>query len=846
MAIHVSSETDTVIKKIVPYLQRRGYDLDADISFEVPTVRAERLAKGYVDLLVGIPGTTPAFLIEAKRSTKRLAETDRLQALSYAEAHKVLFVVVTNGTEIKCFNTKTGLPISWDGKVQEKIPTKEQLKSVLSFLKKNKDGQEVPLGTDYSMPFRPGLSPKQLNALFYRAHSDIRRIEKSEENAFQDFSKILFLKLLEEKYDSESKDLDELYTYRFHELAELPDSKADQIKDAIQTMLNKLSKKGYGDVLLEPISLKRPKSYQALVRRVAAVSFIDSSFDSKGAAFEYYVRATLKGKKLGQYFTPRPVIHLMTVMIGREKVARSLMTGEKIRVVDPACGTGGFLVYMMKQSIDFISNAMKHSKISKSVAKKLIGKLQHEVFFGADANESVASAAKMNMIIAGDGHSNIVPEDSLSRKSTVWSFTSSDVDIVVTNPPFGTSEADSLAPADISQYPIASSKGQFLFLEKMLSAVKPGEGEVCTVIDEGVLNTDSAADLRKWLVQVGKLKAVLRLPEVTFKPNKINVRSSILHFERHENDDVDQESNHLVTFIDVFNLGYLGSGDSIRGFSEDALMEEIEAFLAKPKTNHSALHWRAFQVPMAEIFSDPTLRFDLKFWDPRVRGALVKLGDNSCPTLESLAMSEIRRGKSPASESYVDEADGYALVVKAGTNISKYGELIESGDFIEKIVFEEMSAVHLQDGDILLASTGTGTLGKCCVFRSKKPAIADGHVTIIRLDQTKVFPEYVCDYLRLGFGASQVRRLFTGSTGLIELTPEQVKGIVVELEPNLAKQKEISKSLRDIERHYLHALDSAEREFEKKRVEFFKAAPFGPSLVENVAEADAPEAATSI
>ena len=180
-------------------------------------------------------------------------------------------------------------------------------------------------------------------------------------------------------------------------------------------------------------------------------------------------------------------------------------------------------------------------------------------------------------------------------------------------------------------------------------------------------------------------------------------------------------------------------------------------------------NWAAFTVNISEIYADPSCRLDYKYWDSRVRATLKDLAEKKAPTLASLSVEEIKRGKSPPLEAYVDEADGYALVVKAGSNISKFGDLVVRGDYIEKIVYEEMPDHRLKKGDILLASTGTGTLGKCCVYRLDTPAIADGHVTIIRLDQAVVFPEYVCDYLRLGFGATQVQRLFTGSTGLIEL-----------------------------------------------------------------------------
>lgn len=831
MPIKVSSETDTVIKKIIPYLMRRGYELD-DMEFETPTVREERLAKGFVDLLISVPFAKPALLIEAKRSGKKLSERDRNQALSYGKAHKVLFVVLTNGTQIKCYNTSNGEQISWDGRSVEKVPTKEQLKTVLSHLKKNKDASIVPLGTDLSMPFRPGLSPKQLNALFYACHSDIRRIEKTEERAFQDFSKLLFLKLLEEKFDAEGRDLDDYYSYRFHELADIPDSKADRVRDAVRIMLDTLADKGFGDVLVEPISLKRTETYQKIVRRLSAVSFMDSSFDSKGAAFEYYVRATLKGKKLGQYFTPRAVIHLMTVLIGRQKITRSLMSGSPIRVLDPACGTGGFLVYLMKESLAFIEGEFKSGHITAAAREELIDKVRKNVFFGSDANDSVASAAKMNMIIAGDGHSNIVAEDSLSAKSSVWSVKKPTADIIISNPPFGTSEGDSLDASDLSQFDITTKKGQLLFMQKMVLASKAGEGEICTVIDEGVLNTDSAGDIRKWIAKKCRIAAIVHLPEVTFKPNKINVRSSVVYLKRHKVEDVDLEQTYEVTFIDIKNIGYQGSGEPIRGFDESALMAEIEGYLfrGEPAPDNNS-NWATFSVSISEIYADATCRLDYKYWDCRVRETLKNLAEKKAPTLATLALDEIRRGKSPSSESYVDEADGYALVVKAGTNISKFGELLVRGDYIEKIIYEEMPDCRLQKGDILLASTGSGTLGKCCVYRLDKPSIADGHVTIIRLDQKVVYPEYICDYLRLGFGATQVQRLFTGSTGLIELTADQVKGIFADFPTELAEQRRISKEIRKIESRYRKAMADAEEQFEAKRLEFFKCAPLGLSPI---------------
>lgn len=462
MASSIRTETETVIKKILPYLRRRGYDVEADLDFETPIKMTSRYSLGYADILVTCGKSKPQFIIEAKRSSKRLQEKDKKQAIDYGQEVGALFVIVSNGAEIQCYNTANGQPIRWSGKQIEKIPTREQLRKVVGLLKANNHETNIPLTDDDSLPYRPGLPLKQLNALFARCHNAIRKIEKDEDNAFADFSKLLFLKLLEEKADGSDFKLP--YSTHFYELAERPDAESDQVQTLIVDMIQKIKNKtSYGEVLGDSLKLKNPKTFQYIVRQLAAVSFQDSNLDSKGAAFEYFVRATLKGKKLGQYFTPRPLIELMTNLVGGEKVLSSLQSGSTVKVFDPACGTGGFLVYLMQENLKMLQEKLDARKIIKRTHDDLADKIMKAVFFGSDANHGVAAAAKMNMIIAGDGHSNIKAEDSLTLASKNWSTGKPDCDIILTNPPFGTSESSSLSASDLADYPLQTTKGQLLF-----------------------------------------------------------------------------------------------------------------------------------------------------------------------------------------------------------------------------------------------------------------------------------------------------------------------------------------------------------------------------------------------
>ncbi len=333
-------------------------------------------------------------------------------------------------------------------------------------------------------------------------------------------------------------------------------------------------------------------------------------------------------------------------------------------------------------------------------------------------------------------------------------------------------------------------------------------------IDEGLLNTEQASALRGYIMEHMILKGIVRLPDVTFKPNKINVKSSVLHMVKRETPVPDMDDEYPVYFLDMRTLGYQGSGEVIRNLDFKSVVDNLSSEYHGEARRHigvsaESTHWRWFTRSSHDIAADPTKRFDLKYWDPVIVDRIKILADEDAKTISELNITKTKRGKSPPSGLYVDEDDGYALVIKAGTNINKQGGIAFEGDYIEKNVYDDMSTVCVQDGDVLLSSTGDGTLGKCAVYRGDKPAIFDGHVTLIRLDQVKVHPEYLCDYLRLGFGAAQIARFFTGSTGLIELPPDLVDRILVKI-PDLETQKSLSSALRAAEASYSASVSAAQ------------------------------------
>jgi len=802
------SETETIIKKVLPYLERRGYDIQTDLKFEEPAVLDTEYKKGFIDILVTLGKKNPTFLIEAKRDGTNINAKHRKQAINYGKSKKCLFVSVTNGQYFELINTTTGDPLQLNGSAFNKLPRKSDLISTfVPQIKKDNKTSNIEIHIDKGLPFRPGLPLTKLNHLIQQCHNSIRKIEKDEEYAFSDFSKILFLKLLEEKWDIENTT--PLYSYYFHELAEIPTERADQVRTAIKSMIQTIKDNTkYGEVLSDPIKLKKDATYLSIIKRISSVSWNDCNLDSKGAAFEYFVRATLKGKRLGQYFTPRPLVQLMLHLGRYKQIINNLQANEPFKVLDPACGTGGFLVFAMNNCLNEIKSKLKNNEIHESLGNILTKKIKEETFFGIDAHEGVASSAKMNMIIAGDGHNNIKYQDSLKLKTLLDTYSFSDgrksnkAHLILTNPPFGTSEGESLTKEELSNYKIKSTRGQSLFIQKMILSIE-NNSRIVTVIDDGVLNTLSYRDLREHILQECKIEYVLSLPSETFKPNKINVKSSVLVLKKREEIDDEFEDEYPIIFICIDSLGYDGAGLEMRNFNLNTVIQEIENIDSHShEKDHifNGYNWKGFLLDSKEIISDENYRLDFKYWDLSIRTDIGNTRERGgSQTIKDLNILTTKRGNSPSPADYVSEEEGFALVVKAGTNISKTGTLLTAGDYIEESLYQSYKAKNhiLSEGDILLSSTGEGTLGKCCVYRNNgKPAIADGHVTTIRVNSKDIYPEYICDYLRKGFGSDQINRLYTGSTGLIEIAPEDVDKILIPPLPKLAEQKLLSIRLR--------------------------------------------------
>jgi len=259
------------------------------------------------------------------------------------------------------------------------------------------------------------------------------------------------------------------------------------------------------------------------------------------SAFEYLITEVSKGKK-GQYFTPRHAIKMCVKMLNPKPDEY---------IIDPACGSGGFLLHAMYYAWDKLNtDAAKNNYASKYL-------------FGLDFDDNMRRISQALMLIAGDGRHHIFKRDSLDardwqgieseearvalkpllakldnpseEKENQITYRKLDFDILMTNPPFAGENPES---GLLRQYELAKKDGKLksnverhiLFIERSLDAIRPG-GRLAIVLPQGVLNNTNMEYIREWLFEKARILAVVGLHGNTFKPHA-GVKTSVLFLQK--------------------------------------------------------------------------------------------------------------------------------------------------------------------------------------------------------------------------------------------------------------------------------------------------------------------------
>jgi len=295
--------------------------------------------------------------------------------------------------------------------------------------------------------------------------------------------------------------------------------------------------------------------------------------DTQGDIYEYLLSELTTAGKNGQFRTPRHIIQMMVNLAKPE-------LGD--RILDPACGTAGFLVNVY----EYILNANKKNGVSiLTPQKKKI--LDEESLYGYDIDRTMVRIAVMNLMMHGITDPQIKGEDTLSKRYNE----NGTYDLILANPPFKGSINES---EKSDEFTISTSKTELLFLELMYNSLSVG-GRCAVIVPDGVLfgNSNAHKSVRKLLLEKCRLDAIISMPSGIFKPYA-GVSTAVLFFTK-------GEPTEKVWFYDMEADGYSLDDKRTEQPEKNDIPDILERFEKRNKEDNKDRSKKDFFVPIEEI-----------------------------------------------------------------------------------------------------------------------------------------------------------------------------------------------------------------------------------------------------
>jgi type I restriction enzyme M protein len=456
----------------------------------------------------------------------------------------------------------------------------------------------------------------ELLGRFQKIHQYIWKKEKKKPSSvFEELMKLVFVKIrkdkeLHSKYGASPKPLKMDVVFSVGWIDEQTQSE-NPINDILfRNLVNDLEaeitahrKKRIFDTN-EEIDLA-PDTIRWVVSQLEHIDLFGMEEDVHGRMFESFLEATVRGKELGQFFTPRDIVRLM---VGLADISVTRL--HQAKVLDACCGSGGFLIQAMSsmltkaESIPGLSNTQRH---------ELENRIRDGCLFGIDAGSDpkIYRLARMNMYLHGDGGSNIYFADSLDKRIVMVGKPSIEYrqeihelhnillrdrtrfDVILSNPPFSLkySDDDKEQAEVMEQYDLFELDGRIaksllssvMFLERYKELISQ-DGRILTIIDESVLSGDSYRSIRDWIRKTFIIEGVISLPGDAFKRCAARVKTSILILRlKQEGEDQPDVFLDYAVRLGLERKVAKRIGISVSGLDADKEAETnriLEAFLA--------------------------------------------------------------------------------------------------------------------------------------------------------------------------------------------------------------------------------------------------------------------------
>lgn len=508
----IKSEEDVKNHIVIPYLQYLGYTIPSmrfENSMSVQTGTKSITVKSDIEISVN---ENIEVVIDTKAPNVSLGDKQILQSISYAKlvsTPPAIYAIVTNGFDIATTNIYSGKKVNF-------IPPFSQLLSDISRTRR-KELTQIEIREVSSLL----LTLTNIDELYRIINTCKNIIEKRglirSDQSFKEMTKILLVKMNEEKRTKSG----ETNRFQFDIISQLARAHDCSFLEEFRYLFHEAIQTYpiYNDKDVS-ILINDNDCIVEVVKSLEPWSFLGTGDDIKGAVYEIFLKSTLRGD-FDQYFTPREIVDFM-VKFADPKIDDLIL--------DPACGSGGFLI----QSFLYVNQKIINSPYSTVESKKKFQNLIDKCLWGGEADEDLHVLAKINLIMHGDGYNNIYQGDSLRNTN----IPNDKFNVILTNPPFTLPYTFSDV---LSQYEQGENKLSqeldILFVEKCIKALDASAGgEIYIVLPEGLLNLSSYISFREWLLNKCYLTLVVSLPEGAFIPFGKSVSKTCILGLRKKND----------------------------------------------------------------------------------------------------------------------------------------------------------------------------------------------------------------------------------------------------------------------------------------------------------------------
>ena len=542
------------------------------------------------------------------------------------------------------------------------------------------------------------------------------------------------------------------------------------------------------------------RSLALVVSRLQGFSLRQTDRDVVGDAFEVFSERQFAGEK-GQFFTPRAVVKMAVEMLN---------PGPDETIMDPACGSGGFLIH-----------ALSHvwRRLGENASDEQKRGVANRFFFGADKDLDIVRICKAHMCLMGDGRSNIVQVDSLAPPKE-WGDAARGAlldgrgeprqyDVILTNPPFGAQIKVSHRHI-LEQYQLArkwkKSGGrwkmdgavrptapQILFVELCLRLLKDG-GRMAIVLPDGLLGNEGDGYARQFIREHAEILAVVDCPQATFMPHTGTKTSVLLLRKFHRG----ERSAGPIFFAIAEKCGHTMRG---RAIYRDEERSELDEDFSQVAGNYAA-----GKDDGRKGFKQAELRNGIltpRYYDPRIAKELAALrarADVECQTLGEMEDAGLLRvsgiGRHPSSEECAPVGE-YRYIRTADL-----GSFELRGDTRQKVdaaTFEKYRAAQdLHVGDILFVKDGDTRIGDSVIlFEDDLQILAQGHFHKIRALSGGPDPFLLLRMLNIDIVKRQIRqRVFSQAT--LSTIGARVRELTLPMPKSAARRKEIADKMRTL------------------------------------------------